>query len=213
LQGAEGERFIIVLAGTEKVFADGQLLRRGFEDDYTIDYNTAELIFTSRHQITKDIRIVVEFQYADQNYARSLFQSATSYSGKKLDFWLNAYSEQDAKNQSLQQNLSPAQKQFLGTIGDNLDQARISSIDSIGFIDNQVLYRLTDSLGFDSVLVFSVNPQLAHFRAAFLFVGANKGNYILENFNALGKVFRWVAPVNGIPQGDHEAARILFTPK
>ncbi len=213
LRGADNEPFILVLAGTERVFIDGKLLTRGQEFDYTIDYNTAELIFTSRHQITKDIRIVVEFQYADQNYARSLFQSATSYSGKKLDFWLNAYSEQDAKNQSLQQNLSPAQKQFLGTIGDNLDQARISSIDSIGFIDNQVLYRLTDSLGFDSVLVFSVNPQLAHFRAAFLFVGANKGNYILENFNALGKVFRWVAPVNGIPQGDHEAARILITPK
>jgi hypothetical protein len=213
LRGADNEPFILVLAGTERVFIDGKLLTRGQEFDYTIDYNTAELIFTSRHQITKDIRIVVEFQYADQNYARSLFQSATSYSGKKLDFWLNAYSEQDAKNQSLQQNLTSSQKQFLGTIGDNLDQARISSIDSIGFIDNQVLYRLTDSLGFDSVLVFSVNPQLANFRAAFLFVGSNKGNYILENFNALGKVFRWVAPINGIPQGDHEAARILITPK
>lgn len=213
LRGADNEPFILVLAGTERVFIDGKLLTRGQEFDYTIDYNTAELIFTARNQITKDIRIVVEFQYADQNYARSLFQSSTSYTSKKLDFWFNAYSEQDAKNQSLQQNLTSSQKQFLGTIGDDLNAARISSIDSIGFIDNQVLYRLTDSLGYDSVLVFSVNPQLAHYRAAFLFVGQNKGNYVLENFNALGKVFRWVAPLNGIPQGDYEAARILVTPK
>jgi hypothetical protein len=213
LRGAENEPFILILAGTERIYIDGRLLERGQEFDYVIDYNSSELTFTSRNLITKDTRIVAEFQYSDQNYARSLIQSSTTYTGKKMNFWMNAYSEQDAKNQTLQQELSGSQKQFLTTIGDSLDLASINSIDSVGYIDNQVLYKLVDSLGYDSVLVFSIHPDSAVFRAAFQFVGQNKGNYLLEKFNAFGKVYRWVAPIGGVPQGDHTPSRLIITPK
>jgi hypothetical protein len=213
LQGAENEPFILVLAGTEKIFIDGRQLERGQEYDYVIDYNSAEIIFTSRNQITKDSRIVAEFQYSDQNYARSLLQTSTTYSSKKLDFWFNAYSEQDAKNQSLQQELSNSQKKLLSEIGDTLSLARTSSIDSIGYFENQNLYKLIDSLGYDSVLVYSVHPDSALYRATFEFVGANKGDYVLSNYNALGKVYRWVQPIGGIPQGDYQSSRVIVTPK
>jgi hypothetical protein len=213
LRGNENEPFILVLAGTERVYIDGRLLSRGQEFDYVIDYNTSEIVFTARNLITKDVRIVVEFQYSDQNYARSLIQSSTTYQGKKLDFWLNAYSEQDAKNQTLQQNLSPSQKFFLSGIGDQLDLAQISSVDSIGYFDNQVLYKMIDSLGYDSVLVFSVNPDSAKYRAVFQYMGSNKGDYVLNNYNALGKVYRWIEPIGGVPQGDYQAARLIITPK
>ena len=213
LTGAENEPFIVILSGTERVYIDGKLLQRGQELDYTIDYNTSELIFTARNQITKDIRIVVEFQYSDQNYARSLFQSSLSYKSKNMQFWVNAYSEQDAKNQALQQTLSGDQKLYLSQIGDNLDLARINSIDSVGYLENQVLYKMMDSLSYDSVLVFSNDAALAVFRATFQFVGANQGNYIFSNYTALGKVFKWVAPIAGIPQGDHTPSRLIITPK
>lgn len=213
LRGNENEPFIIVLAGTERVYIDGKLLDRGQEFDYTINYNTSEVVFTSRHQITKDSRIVVEFQYSDQNYARSLFQSSTSYSSKKVNFWLNAYSEQDAKNQTIQQSLTPAQKTLLAAIGDSLNLAQTSSIDSVGFLENQLLYRMVDTLGTDSVLVFSVVPSQAVYRASFTFVGAGKGDYILSNYNALGKVYKWLAPIGGIKQGDYAPNRIIVTPK
>ncbi len=218
LVGAENEPFIIVLAGTERVYIDGRLLERGQEFDYVVDYNTAEVTFTARNQITKDVRIVVEFQYSDQNYARSLFQTSQTYHGEKLDFWFNAYSEQDAKNQSLQQALTLGQKEYLSNIGDTLNEARISSIDSIGFFENQNMYKLIDTLVngtiYDSVLVTSVNPDSAVYRATFEFVGANQGNYIFESFNALGRVFRWVGPdINGVPQGDHQPSRLIVTPK
>lgn len=211
--GAENENYIIVLSGTEKVYIDGRLLERGQEFDYVINYNTAELTFTSRNLITKDKRIVVEFQYSDQNYARSLFQAGTLYEGKKIDFWLNAYSEQDAKNQSIQQTLTPQQKHFLSTIGDDLTEAYLSSIDSVGFMENQNMYRMVDSLGYDSVLVYSVNQNEAVYSAVFTLVGPNNGDYILKQYTALGKVFEWIAPINGIPQGDYQAKRIVVTPK
>ncbi len=213
LRGNENEPFIVVLSGTERVFIDGKLLDRGQEYDYVIDYNTAEVIFTARNLITKDSRIVVEFQYSDLNYARSLIQAGTSYKSEKLEFWLNTYSEQDAKNQTIQQELSFSQKKLLSEIGDSLYLAKTQAIDSIGFIDNQNLYKLIDSLGIDSVLVFSVNKDSAFFRASFTYVGPNQGNYVFSNTNALGKIYKWVAPQNGIPQGDYEPARIIITPK
>jgi hypothetical protein len=213
LRGAENEPFITILSGTERIYIDGKLLMRGQEFDYTIDYNTSELIFTSRHLITKDIRIVAEFQYSDQNYARSLLQSATRVELKKGQIWFNAYSEQDAKNQSLQQELSSAQKFGLSQIGDNLSQAIVNSIDSVGYSENQLLYQLKDSLTFDSVLVFSVSPALAHYRVSFQYVGLNKGDYVLDSYNALGKVYKWIAPVSGVPQGDYSPNRSVITPK
>lgn len=213
LRGSENETFITVLGGTERVFIDGKQLERGQEFDYVINYNSAEIVFTSRYLITKDSRIVIEFQYSDLNYARSLVQTSTTYSSEKFNFWLNAYSEQDAKNQTLQQELSPAQKQLLSSIGDSLELARVNSIDSVGYFENQVLYKLVDSLGYDSVLVYSVNPDSALYRAVFTFVGPGKGDYVFSNLNALGKVYKWVSPVAGVSQGDYAASRLIITPK
>jgi hypothetical protein len=213
LKGNENEPFIIVLAGTENVYIDGRLLQRGQEYDYVVNYNSSEVTFTSRNQITKDSRIVVEFQYSDQNYARSLFQNSTTYTSKKLNFWINSYSEQDAKNQPLQQSLSNDQKMLLSNVGDSLTLARSSSVDSIGYFDNQVMYKLVDSLGYDSILVYSANIDSAFYKAIFEFVGKGKGDYVFKNFNALGRVYKWVTPIGGVSQGDYAPSRLLITPK
>ena len=213
LRGNENEPFIIVLSGTEKVYLDGKLLERGQEFDYTVNYNTAEITFTSRNFITKDVRIIVEFQYSDQNYARSLFQSSINYESEKLDYWFNAYTEQDAKNQSLQQQLSFSDKQLLASVGDSIAGARTSSIDSVAFNEQRILYKMVDSLGVDSVLVYSINPDSAYFAATFAFVGNNQGNYIFDRYTAIGKVFKWVAPLGGVPQGNYSPSRVLIPPK
>jgi hypothetical protein len=217
LRGAENELFIIVLAGTERVFIDGELLSRGQENDYIIDYNTSEITFTTNRLITKDRRIVVEFQYSDKNYARSIFFANTEWMNDKNKIYFNAYSEQDAKNQPLQQTLSTEQKDLLSFIGDSLDLAVSNSVEEVEFSSNMVLYKLVDSLGYDSVFVFSVNPDSALYRISFSFVGNNNGDYIQSEFTAIGKTFRWVAPDTVgsviVHKGNYAPVTLLTTPK
>ncbi|MBK8555483.1 MAG: hypothetical protein IPL65_06780 [Lewinellaceae bacterium] len=131
LQGAEGERFIIVLAGTEKVYIDGILLRRGLIDDYVIDYNLGEITFTQRKLITKDSRIIVEFEYAVQAYLRSTAAANLEWKMEKQRVYFNLYSEQDSRNSGGAQDLSAEERQALAQAGDQLQQAYASGIDTL----------------------------------------------------------------------------------
>ncbi len=217
LRGADNESFVIILAGTEKVFIDGKQMRRGENYDYVINYNSAEVTFTPNQLITKDKRIVVEFQYSDRNYARSLLQHRTKYQTGNWKFDFNILSESDSKNQPLQQTLEPEDRLLLSNVGDNLFNAVIPSVDSLEFNPNQVMYALVDSLGYDSVFVFSTNPDSAFYSLAFSDLGTGNGNYISDDFSANGRTFRWVAPdtVSGqiVLNGRFEPVVLLVSPK
>lgn len=223
LVGAEGEPFIVVLSGTERIYLDGRLLVRGQENDYVIDYNTAELTFTANVLITKDRRIIAEYQYSDRNYARSLVQAHTGFTNRKWDVNMNIYSEQDAKNQPLQQDLTDAQKNVLRTIGDSLDQAIAPAVDTTTFNPELILYRKIDTAWVDAlsgdsvfaedVYVHSTDPELAIYQLGFSEVGLGNGNYILVERLANGRVYEWVPPVGGVPQGNFEPVVLLIAPK
>ncbi len=213
LRGAENEPFIIVLAGSERVFLNGVELVRGQEYDYIMNYNTSEITFTTKRPIDKDSRIIVEFQYSDQNYARSLFNAGMLYEKGPVKTWVNIYSEQDAKNQPIQQDLTPEQRFFISQIGDNLQDAVVNGIDSVGFRDNQVMYKMIDTLGYDSIMVFSIAPDSAVYSVVFSQVAQGQGDYVFDRFTAIGRVFRWVEPINGVPQGNYRPVRLVITPK
>lgn len=217
LTGAENEPFIIVLSGTEKIYIDGKLLQRGQENDYIIDYNTGELTFTAKQLITKDKRIVAEFQYAERNYARSLFFLGEEVQFGKSSAFLNVYSEQDNKNRSLQQNLSQEQKNILIEAGDSLNQAVYSGATEVPFDPNEILYRKTDSLVdgvlYPDVYVYSQNADSAKYSLRFSYVGAGMGHYNLSSSAANGRVYSWVAPLSGTLQGSYEPVVPLVSPK
>lgn len=211
LQGANNERYLVVLSGTERVFMDGQLLTRGESEDYIINYNTAEIVFMPRVIVTKDKRFEVEFEYSEQNYSRAMLSGGISYERKNAALHFDFYSETDMKNQPIEP-LSDEAKTILSVAGDNLTNAIIFSADSTGYNNDRIMYRLTDSLGYDSVLIFSTNPTTAIYQASFSFVGQGNGDYIIENTAANGKVYRWLAPQNGVRQGNYAPVRLLVPP-
>lgn len=216
LTGAENETFIVVLSGTEKVYLNGQLLQRGQNSDYTIDYNSAQLTFTPKHLISATSIIVVDFQYSDLSYERSLIHSAVEYHEDKLDLRFNLYSEQDAKNQQLTQTLTPAQEQFLGSIGNNIQNAIIPGATlQTPFNGTLVLYRrVVDTLfANDTVYVYCTDSTKTLYNVSFSQVPQGQGDYIQIQSAANGRVFQWKAPVNGVHQGNYIPDVLLITPK
>lgn len=217
LYGNENESFIIILSGTENVYIDGVLLKRGQNNDYIIDYNTSEISFTANTLINKDKRIIVEFQYSDKNYARSLLQSSTTIKKNNSSFYIHGYGEQDSKNQPLQLDFDLLDRQTLENIGDNIDLAIGSGIDSVEFNQATNLYQKIDSLGYE-VYQYSNNEQQAVYMLTFSNVGQGNGNYKIKENNALGKVFEWIAPDtisfgSIIKNGDYSPIKKLVTPK
>ena len=217
LRGADNESFVIILAGTERVFIDGKQLSRGEQNDYVVNYNSAEILFTPNQLITKDKRIVVEFQYSDKNFARALLQNKSELNIGKWELKLGVLSETDSKNQPLQQTLSPQDRFLLSNIGDDLLSAVLPSIDSLAFNPDQVLYALIDSLGYDTVFVFSSDPNVAFYSLAFSDLGQGNGDYISDDFSANGRTYKWVAPdtISGqiMHNGRFEPGILLVSPK
>ncbi len=217
LRASGGGTFIIILSGTERVYLDGQLLTRGMENDYVIDYNTADLTFTAKRPITKDSRIVVEFQYSDKNYARSLLRVSDDLVLGATTLHLNLYSEQDHKNQPLQQSLTDAEKEALADAGDDPLKAVVPGADSVPFSPDEVLYARVDNLGWWPVYRNSTNADSARYRVSFSLVGPGLGDYVQQGFTPNGRVFRWLAPdtVNGriVHKGDHAPVRVLVPPR
>jgi len=218
LTGANNEFFFIVLAGTERVFIDGELLQRGEDQDYVINYNTAEVTFTPKRMITKDSRIQVEFEYADRNYLNAnMYVSQEFELNKKLKIFVSAFNNSDAKNSQINQSLDDEQKLFLTNLGDSIQNALYpSALIDTAFDAGKILYEklyYNPGTGIDSFYQYSTDPLVAKYNLAFTDVGAGRGNYVPEFNGANGKVYKFIMPVGGVKQGSFDPVIILVTPK
>ncbi len=217
LTGANNEQYITVLAGSEKVFVDGQLLSRGENAHYVIDYNTAEVTFMPSFLITKDSRIIIEYEYSNRKYNKFLLYGQTGLKHKKTKLNIQYFSEGDSKNQPVEQSLPDYHKIILSESGDNTMNAVVPGFDSIGYEQNRVMYAIKDTIigseYYDTVLYVSTNASAAVYSAEFAFVGQGNGNYIRSVSNINGRAYEWVAPLNGVLQGNYEPVRILTAPK
>lgn len=188
--GPNNEPNIIIVAGSEKVFINGSQINRGINEDYIIDYNIGEIRFNTTFPITNDMRVRIEFQFSNKNYTRFITYEKAQYSGDKFSISGYFYNENDVKNQPIQLSLTDAQKQILANAGNNPDLMVAESAFPVAFDVNKILYRKV-LVGTEEVFEFSRDENDQLFNVSFTNVGANQGDYILDQTLANGNVFAY----------------------
>src|SRR5690606_9207452 len=180
--------------------------------DYVIDYNAGEIIFNPTFPVTSEMRIKVEYQYSERSYSRIVATGGGGHQGENFSIHAFVYSENDLKNQPLRQNLSPEQVETLKNAGDDKDKMLVQSAAPDTFDENKVLYR-KEIINGKEIFVYSTNPEDELFNVRFSLVGENQGDYILTNKSAITRVFEYVPPENGVPQGNYAPIVQLFAPE
>lgn len=218
LYGADGEISITIVAGSERVYIDGQQITRGSDNDYTVDYNTSEITFTPKMLVSEEKRVIVEFEYTNRHYSRyNLFtRNEFELSGKHpLKLYVNVFHEQDLKNQSIQPELTMENMRYLAALGDAGGTAYFPFFDTVAYSPDRIQYEKIDTT-YNNIIYtiyqYSTNPDAALFAPDFSYMGTNKGNYTLSSSTANGRVFAWVPPVDGVSQGEYEPVQVLTAP-
>ena len=121
LTGKNGERAVIIVAGTEHVYVDGTLQTRGEKNDYVIDYALGEVRFQPRRLITSDSRITIDFEYSTQEYSRSLFAANTRMHpfGNAVEVSATYLREGDNQDAPLDIVISDSDRSILSRAGAN----------------------------------------------------------------------------------------------
>ena len=197
---AMGNPGVIVLAGTERVWIDGRQLRRGESNDYTIDYGAGEITFTRKRLITTDMRIVADYEFANQAYSHTTAAAASrgDFLDGRAELGVTLIQESDQAQQPLFFTMDETNQTLLRSAGDDPLRAATD-----GWVE--------DSLGsydlIDSVFVH-VESASGEYSVAFNPVGVGEGGYVRSiEFGEV--VYQFV----GEGLGTHTPKRLLPLPK
>ncbi|MFQ6112657.1 MAG: hypothetical protein ACE5NG_01065 [bacterium] len=170
LRGTEGQINIIVLAGTERVWVDGELMTRGENHDYIIEYGNGQITFTRNRLITADSRITVDFQFSDESFQRNLWgiRGESRMFGEKVKFGTTFIRESDDKDDPLSINLNDRFVESLEAAGDS-----VAVVPGDTLVGQGKGNYIKDSTG---VFVY-VGPDSGNYNVSFSFFGQNKGDY------------------------------------
>lgn len=210
--GSDNQQYIIMISGSERVYANGVLLKRGENFDYTIDYNTGEISFTTLYTVSSNLRFTVEYQLSERNYTRFITYDGIGFKSDKFKVGVKYYNEKDAKNSPVDQNLSDNQKQILSEAGNDKAKMVAPSEVEATYSENRILYEKVNSAGLE-IFQYSNDPDATLYQVNFSYVGENNGDYILETTLAAGRVYAFVPEVNGQKQGAYLPIVQLVAPE
>lgn len=215
LIGRNGETNIVVLAGTETVWLDGLALRRGENNDYIIDYASGQVTFTSRKLITADSRIVVEFEYANEDFERQYWAARTSIEAPRIraGAFITYLAERDDRARPLGFTIEENDKEKLAGAGDSIGYAVTETADSIGpnagdYVRRDTLINETPFSMFVYVMPSAEGEPQGEWQVFFGDFGVGQGDYS-ATADELGRTyFEFV----GIGEGRYRPARRIPLP-
>lgn len=208
LTGKTGEKNIIVVAGTERVYVNGEQMTRGESNDYTIDYSIGEITFMTRRLITAASRITIDFEYTDRQYSRSLLaaQTTSDFLDRRARLTLTFMREADDPDAPIDLVLSDSVRQAIAAAGSDPAKAYLPGVTRV---DSNGLYARVDTvLANDSAVTFyryAAGDTSAHYTITFSYVGSGKGSYIRKQIG----VYVWM----GAGNGSYEPIRRLPLPQ
>lgn len=208
LNGKNGEQFITIISGSEQVYIDGIVMKRGESLDYIINYNTGEITFTSFRPIFKQNHISISYNYANRNYTRFLVTGGIQHEREKLKIGFNWFLENDNKNAPLALNLSKEDELILANAGSDPNLMFAPSGVLTEYDVNKILYELKQN-GISTYYEFSSDQSQPLYQVAYTFFGDNSGDYRLKQTTNNGRVFEYV----GANAGNYRAVRKLPSPQ
>lgn len=217
LTGRDGTSRILVIAGTERVYLNGDLMTRGESNDYAIDYSTGEITFTPRRLITNASRITVDYQYSDREFTRNLVGAtlgSTAWNGR-VKFHAMIAQEADDPNSPIDFTLDDSTRALLRQSGADRFKASVPGIqfvgrDSItGAGKGQYLLRDTSISGRKiSILVYAPADPHAVFSVTFSFV-----DQVPPDSAGYARIVSGQYQFAGIGQGNYLPVRFLPIPE
>jgi hypothetical protein len=179
---------IVIVAGSEHVYLDGRQLVRGWDQDYTIDYDQAELTFTNQNQITALARIEVNFEYTTDEYNRTMLTGTAGYNFGTASILTGAFTESDDPTSHLGRAFTQAETESLALAGDT-SLAWLSGADSVGpgngdYVRNGTHYDYAGPDSGDYTVHFTQVPDSTgdyaydNSAAAWRYVGTGNGDYV-----------------------------------
>ncbi len=210
LSGKNNERSIIIIAGSEKVYVDGETMVRGDNNDYSIDYGSSEVSFSTRKLITSASRIVIDFEYSDRQYTRNFSGlDGTGTLTENISYQLNYFREGDDPDAPIDILLSESDKVILQQAG-NTTATRSGvirvGVDSLG--NGKGNYRAVDTLINNTIFriyKFEQGVPSSIYNVAFSPVGQGNGDYTRESIGQ----YKFV----GFNQGQYDTLIFLPTPQ
>ena len=199
---------VVILPGTERVYFNGRLLKRGSENDYTIDYNRGTVTFMERLIVTNDSEIVIDYEMSEDNYERSTVTggwTSPRYGGA-LSLHAFFFQESDDTGKPVFGTLAAADKTALQAAGDDPSKAFTSGIEYRG--EGKGDYRL---VGADSLPAhYEYDASGGAYTLVFHETAAGAGDYVVDGFTVHGEVkYRYA----GEGKGDFRIGKILPLPE
>ena len=212
LTGRNGETLIVVIAGSERVYLDGEQLERGRTNDYTIDYARGEITFTSQRLITDERSITVEFQYTTTQFTRTLiasdaragFWQSDDASAPRVRLGATFIRQADGRDFSQAFDLSAEDSLRLAQSGD--DRAVRRSAERVAFDPEAPFIHYREDTAtrpdgtVDTIFVAleeAPADDLPVFRVRFSRVGDGQGRYARVGRQQNGILYEYVGPNQG----------------
>jgi hypothetical protein len=199
---------VIILAGTERIYFNGRVLKRGSENDYTIDYTRGTVTFMERVVVTNDSEIVIDYEMSEDNYERTTVTAGwlLSRPGGSLNLRAFFFQESDDTGKPAFGSIGAADEAVLEAAGDDPSKATTSGIERVEPGKGDYILVPADSLPAH----FKFAASGGDYRLDFFEVGSGKGDYLVDSFSAGGIVtYRYA----GEGRGDFLIGRFLPLPE